>query len=230
MAYIDQLLARGEKVVFSGHRHAFVLIGSIIAELLLMGVLVAAGTLSMTAFDQDGLLGLTIGQLIMAVCSVISIGLIASALLDFARWNTEQYVVTDQRVISVRGIFNKSVVDSSLEKINDVELRQSWLGRIFDFGDLEILTGSELGVNTIRQLGHPLDFKRAMLEAKQNHGRGFGFIDPQAAAAYAAQNTNRGNAADDLQHTLQKLAELHKQGLLSNDEYEAKRREVLARV
>ena len=161
--------------------------------------------------------------------AAISLFVLISALLDYMRWNNEQYVVTDQRVIQLRGIFNKDVIDSSLDKINDVELRQSWLGRLFDFGTIEILTASDVGINQMRRIGHPLDFKRAMLDAKRNYAHGFGYLDQQAVAAYT-QPQAQPDGAGDLQQTLQKLADLRDQGLLSQAEFDAKKRELLSRV
>ena len=46
---------------------------------------------------------------------------------------------------SVTGILNKRSSDSSLEKINDAILEQSVLGRMLNFGDLEILTAADDG-------------------------------------------------------------------------------------
>jgi hypothetical protein len=45
-------------------------------------------------------------------------------------------------------------------------LTQSIFGRMFGFGDLEILTASETGISRLRMLRQPDDFKRAMLDAK----------------------------------------------------------------
>ena len=59
-----------------------------------------------------------------------------------------EYVVTNRRVIEVSGVLNKRTTDSSLEKINDAVLTQSIFGRIFGFGDLDILTASESGIRT----------------------------------------------------------------------------------
>jgi hypothetical protein len=61
---------------------------------------------------------------------------------------------------------NKRVVDSSLEKINDAVLTQSIFGRMFGFGDLDVLTASEAGISRLRMLRQADDFKRAMLDAK----------------------------------------------------------------
>ena len=227
MAYIDDLLGRGERILYIGRKHTFVLVSNILTELFLIGVLIAAGLASQAAFrGRPPIGGLPVGQLVLIVCGIISLIVLISAILDYMRWDNEAYVITDQRVIQVRGIFNKEVIDSSLDKINDVELRQSWLGRIFDFGDIEILTASEVGVNAMRKIAHPLDFKRAMLDAKHEHSRGYGYLDPQAVAAYVQPDA----AYDDLERTLQKLAELRDQGILSQAEFEAKKRELLNRI
>lgn len=215
MAYIDELLGRGERVLYDGRQHTFVLISNILTEMVLIAVLIAAGITAQAAFPPRIVLGMPVEQLVLLVCGLLSLIVLISALLDYVRWNNEQYVVTDHRVIQIRGIFNKDVIDSSLDKINDVELRQSWLGRIFDFGTIEILTAADIGVNEMRSIAHPLQFKRAMLDAKQHYQRGFGYLDPQDA--YQAGPYN------DLQETLQKLADLRDSGLLSQDEFETKK-------
>lgn len=226
MAYIDELLARDEKVLYDGRQHTFVLVGSILTEMILIGILIAAGVAAQAAFASQIAMGMPVGRLILIACGLISVVVLISAFLDYLRWNNEQYIVTDQRVIQIRGVLNKDVIDSSLDKINDVELRQSWLGRIFDYGTIEILTASDVGINEMRRIAHPLDFKRAMLEAKHNFNRGFGYFDPAAAYTQPAPP----NTPPDLQQTLQKLADLRDQGLLSVDEFEAKKRDLLSRI
>ena len=52
-------------------------------------------------------------------------------------------------------------------KLNDIKTDQTLLGRIFDYGDVEILTANEVGNNVFRHIAHPLRFKTTMLEAKQ---------------------------------------------------------------
>lgn len=82
-------------------------------------------------------------------------------------WSNQMHVITDRRVIQMKGVFNKEVSDSILDKLNDVKTDQSFLGRIFGYGDIEILTASEAGVNMLRMINDPLGFKRAMLNAKE---------------------------------------------------------------
>ncbi len=238
MAYLDELLAQGERVRYTGRQHAFVLVSNILTELFLIGVLTAAGIVSRVAFAERTLAGQPVGSLVLIVCVVISVLVLISAVLDYFRWNNEQYVITDHRVIQVRGILSKSVSDSSLEKINDVVLNQSWLGRMFDFGDIEIVTGSDIGVNIMQKLAHPLEFKRTMMEAKQHYSRGFGYLDQQSLAAYVGSNDAEDGRApgeqkpaqSGIEETLRSLANLRDLGLLSAEEFEAKKRELLSRI
>src|SRR5436190_7951116 len=162
MAYIDELLSRDEQVLYEGRQHTFVLIGNIVTEMFLIAILIAAGVASGRYLTNVSVAGQPGGTIVLLVCAVISVIVLISALMDYLRWNNEQYVVTDQRVIQLRGILNKAVIDSSLDKINDVELRQSWLGRLFDYGTIEILTASDVGINQMPALAHPRHFTLAV--------------------------------------------------------------------
>jgi uncharacterized membrane protein YdbT with pleckstrin-like domain len=231
MSYIEDLLGRDERIVYVARQHMFVLVSNVLTELLLIAILISAGVASQAAFHNQLIAGMPVGQLVLLICGVISVGIVISAFFDFLRWNNEEFVITDQRVIQLRGILSKRSTDSSLEKINDLELRQSWLGRIFDFGDIQVLTASDIGANTMRWVAHPLDFKRALREAQQHYQRGFGYIDPsvEAYVQTAAPPVER-RRQPDIEQTLQTLASLRDQGILSEAEFETKKRELLSRL
>ena len=71
MAFIDDLLARGEQVVYVGRQHTFVLVSSILTELVLIGILIAAGIASRVAFADSVLMGQPVGTLVMLVCCLL---------------------------------------------------------------------------------------------------------------------------------------------------------------
>ena len=58
-------------------------------------------------------------------------------------------------------------MDSSLEKVNDVVMDQNFWGRIWGYGDIEIMTASEIGVNKLHMLANPVRFKTTMLDQKE---------------------------------------------------------------
>ncbi|MBP1464599.1 PH domain-containing protein [Candidatus Chloroploca sp. M-50] len=225
MNYVDSLLSRGEQIVYVARQHIFVLISNILAELSMVALLVAAGVASHIAFDTSHTVmsDLTASSLILLISITMSLVVLVSGFIDYLRWTTEQYVVTDRRVIQVQGVLSKRVTDSSLEKINDVELRQSIVGRMMNFGTVAILTasGSE-GLSVMDRIADPLAFKRAMMDAKHNLERGYGFLEH----AY----THSSGATGDIQRTIEDLANLRDRGILSSDEFEAKKQELLRRI
>ena len=128
------------------------------------------------------------------------------------------YVLTNRRVIQLSGILNKQVIDSSLEKVNDVKMAQSALGRIFNYGDVEILTASELGVNLFRRIENPVQFKTAMLNAKARLESGEHWEDSMPAAS------------DTVPALLAQLATLHQQGVLTDEEFQQKKAQLLTQI
>jgi uncharacterized membrane protein YdbT with pleckstrin-like domain len=137
-------------------------------------------------------------------------------LSDIMVWRNKAYVVTNRRVIQIAGVLNKDVVDSSLEKVNDVKMSQSFLGRMFDYGDIEILTASELGVNLFHEIAQPVQFKTAMLNAKER----MGFDE----VVHSVEGTR------DIPTMIEKLDGLRQKGLLSDEEFETKKAELLAKL
>jgi uncharacterized membrane protein YdbT with pleckstrin-like domain len=133
---------------------------------------------------------------------------------DILHWTNKQFIITTRRVMQISGIFNKNVTDSSLEKVNDVKMTQSALGRLFGYGDVEILTASELGANLFRRIKDPVRFKTAMLNAKEDLERG----------------DESRHTEDDIPDLIAGLERLRRQGVLSEEEYQQKKGELLARM
>lgn len=153
-SYLDSLLGQNERVLLVSRQHWTILLRMILLEIVLI-LLIGVGTTVVGIFFAPALLA----YLLLLIPLIL-------LLLDVLRWWNLQYVVTNRRVIQISGVFNKKVIDSSLEKVNDVKMEQSFLGRMMDYGDIEILTASELGVNKFSRLRDPIGFKTAMLNAK----------------------------------------------------------------
>ncbi len=244
MAYLDNLLASGEAPLRREHQHWFVVVAdaryAIFAWIAALLLLIVSG-----AIPQDGA-----GQGLRQVIGFAVLALVVGGLLYFGwqilRWTNEEFVVTSRRVLQTEGVINKRVVDSSLEKINDAVLSQSLFGRMFGFGDLDILTASESGISRLRMLRQPDDFKRAMLNAKHElelelsgarplpspaiRAAAPQSAAPAAAPAAPASPPASSMSADDVTRTLASLADLRDRNAISADEYEAKKAELLRRL
>lgn len=74
------------------------------------------------------------------------------------------YMVTNQRVCFRRGIVAVKERNVPLTKINDVQLEQSFIQRIFNSGDIIIQTGNDEHVK-ISDITHPIEFRDQILFA-----------------------------------------------------------------
>jgi hypothetical protein len=129
-------------------------------------------------------------------------------------------------VLKVEGVLDKKSGDSSLDKINDALLKQGLLARMFHYGDLEVLTANEEAIDRYQMLANVIDFKKAMLNAKNSLDDGFrhGGTAPSAPAPTARPG------GDDVTATLAKLADLRDKGAITPAEYEAKKADLLSRI
>lgn len=143
-------------------------------------------------------------------------------------WLNERYIITNRRVMEVKGIVNKHVRDSALEKVNDVDLTQSVVGRVLGYGTVQIITGSDIGVNRFRRIANPVRFKREMLNAKEQLHSPLDEDVPAKPEAVPGLTP----AADEASITnlIEELAELRQKGVLSEEEFQAKKKELLARL
>ena len=253
MSYVAGLLSSGERVMHREKQHWFVFVWgaryTILAVIVAVVLLIFKGNLSQPWQDIVNYLAIA-----------LFVGGLALLLWIVLRYLNQEFILTNRRVIAVEGVLNKKVTDSSLEKINDAVLTQSIFGRVFGFGDLEVLTASEAGISLFRMLINPMAFKRAMLDAKHEYERdlaGSGYAGspplraeqvPLATSAGvvrepASEDTvstavpapGPGSSAEpltreDVTRTLNSLADLRDRGAISEDEFERKKADLLGRL
>ena len=163
---------------------------------------------------------------------VVAIVPAAEVVRIFLDWLNERYIITNRRVMEVRGTINKNVRDSALEKVNDVELNQSIVGRILGYGTVEIITGSDIGINEFRRISNPVRFKREMLNAKESYRMSGADLEEDSIRSTAAP-AKAGDAEpskSDIPDLIAELDELRQKGIISEEEFRIKKTELLARL
>ena len=209
MNYVEQLLGENEQVVLTARQSWVVLIRSALVNLLLALVIVGVTSVVLGA-TRDNL------SLLVMLLLLLPVGRFVWA---FIRWLNREYIVTNRRVIQVDGTVNKNVIDSSLEKVNDVRMTQSVLGRMMNYGDVEILTASELGTNRFQRISDPIKFKTAMLNEKEK----LGFDETPASVGPSPKPV-------EISALIAQLNALHKEGMITDEEFQKKKAELLARM
>jgi uncharacterized membrane protein YdbT with pleckstrin-like domain len=213
MGYIDSLMGRNEQTVFITRQHWLVLIVTALMD----------GLLAIAALVVAILLARTEG--ILAVLAIVAVYPIIHFVIRFLNWYNAQFIVTNRRVMQIRGVINKRVSDSSLEKVNDVVLEQSILGRFLNYGTVEIITGSDIGVNFFKHMARPVRFKTEMLNQKESMSE----LDSYGSRARRVL-TEEPPTSDEIPDLIAELDELRKKGIITEQEFEAKKADLLGRI
>jgi hypothetical protein len=208
MNYVEKMLGENEQVVLIARQSWVVLLRELVLNLFLVVVVIGITLVVSTSFPPFG-----------SVAALLLLIPIARFVLEFLHWVNREYIVTNRRVIQIDGLVNKNVIDSSLEKVNDVRMTQSVVGRLLNYGDVEILTASDLGSNLFQRISDPIKFKTAMLNEKEKLGFDETPGGPPPSPAPA-----------DIPSMIASLNALKTEGLITEQEFEKKKAELLARM
>ncbi|MBV8926478.1 MAG: PH domain-containing protein [Bradyrhizobium sp.] len=150
--YIDDILQPGEKVLYSTNAH-WVFFGPAIAAWLLVAALLVVSRMITT----EGLIVLCLG----GAAVVALLGLYWTIKAWFHRMTTETDI-TDHRVVHKTGFITRHTFEIPLDKIASVDVDQTILGRMLNYGDVTII-GVGPGTNkTIDTIASPLAFRSAI--------------------------------------------------------------------
>jgi len=205
--YIESLLGNRELIILVARQHWFILISAIVLEIIIILVIISLTVLAGVFWTEFALLIGAIGAILLLLP-------LATMIRDILDWMNRQYIVTNRRVIQISGVLNKNITDSSLGKVTDVKMSKSFFGRIFNYGDIEILTASEFGANLFRRIEEPVGFKIAMLNAKEE----------------LEQGTVQEQESYDVIELLSSLDRLREMGILTEEEFSQKKSELLGKL
>jgi uncharacterized membrane protein YdbT with pleckstrin-like domain len=90
--------------------------------------------------------------------AVGAVGTIITWLRAWIRRVSTELAVTDRRVIFKRGLIRRHTVEMNMDKVESVDVDQSILGRIFNYGDVTV-RGTGASIEPLRMIGDPLHFR-----------------------------------------------------------------------
>jgi uncharacterized membrane protein YdbT with pleckstrin-like domain len=146
--YIDDILQPGEKVLYSTNAH-WIFYGP--------GIMAWIGALVLFVLSrQTNTEGLILVYL--SASAVVALGALYWTMKAwFHRWTTETDV-TNMRVVHKTGFIKRRTFEMSLDKVESVDVNQSILGRVLNYGDVTVRGVGE-GVETIDTIAAPLAFR-----------------------------------------------------------------------
>ena len=232
MAVADSLIA-DESIVFQSAKHWIAPIrASLVAGLMVLGALF----LRAIAPSGDGFFGWVGG-----VLDLIAIGLLLAGIAwiayNIVAWRTAEFAVTNMRVLREEGLVRRRNSTTLLSSLSDVRTEVGVLGGRLGYGDIVILTTSgSAGQDRFLCITKPLEFRKAIMEQKMAADKPL--AGTPASPAMGASTPAPGAdapagslpSASENASALIGLAELRDQGLVTPEEYETKKAEILARM
>jgi uncharacterized membrane protein YdbT with pleckstrin-like domain len=146
--YIDEILQPGEKVLYSTNAHWIFYLPAIGAWILALVLLILSRAT------------ITEGIILLCLSAAVVVALAAlywTVKAWFHRWTTETDV-TNMRVVHKTGFIKRRTFEMSLDKVESVDVNQSILGRILNYGDVTVRGVGE-GAETIDMIASPLEFR-----------------------------------------------------------------------
>jgi hypothetical protein len=179
MGYIESNLVADEEILYTGRKHAVLMIGQIVTEIILIGLTLVAFSVVGLVFAKFNAVQNAIQVIVYGALGLATTVLVVSGVLDYLKWYNDCVVITNRRMMRFEGLFNRHMVESVLDKINDVTLNQTFWGRVFGYGDVTVLTAAESGIQEMRNIAKPFEFKQALFKARSMDADGNDADDEQ---------------------------------------------------
>jgi uncharacterized membrane protein YdbT with pleckstrin-like domain len=207
VAFPRKLLNDDEEVVLDLHPHWWFFFQPLAALL----VAVALG-LWLYTIEAEVWIGYPVA-LVIVVC-LVWFG------VRYAQWVTTNFVVTTDRLIYRHGVLAKHGIEIPLERVNTVFFGQSIFERILRAGDLVIESAGERGSQSFSNVRNPSAVQNEIYkQMEENENRKFRQI-----------GGGRTSEGDSIPEQIRELDELRRQGVISDEEFNEKKQELLDRM
>jgi uncharacterized membrane protein YdbT with pleckstrin-like domain len=147
MSYIESNLMVDEEMVHITRLHPIILLFPAAATSLLAG--------SFAILES-----VPYAQLVVAVFLFVSLWRLTDRLILFL---SSEFGVTSKRVLGKTGFIRRTSLDIVLGKVEAIRLSQSILGRVLNYGDIEV-TGTGGTDEVLRFIPDPLVFRKVVQE------------------------------------------------------------------
>jgi len=145
--------------------------------------------------------------------AVIVLALIPLAVSPLVTWWFTSYVLTTERLIQRSGVVARKGIDLPLENVTNVLFEQNVVERLLRSGDLLIESAGESGQSRFSDIPEPEEFQALLNRTRE-----------------ARAGAVSGSAPKDATAKLQTLADLHRDGVLTDEEFAEKKQKLLDEI
>lgn len=214
-------LMPGEKMVLSANPHWWYFWKQVAAAVGILGILLLILAVESSGFDTA----------MLWLAGAAFVILLIDTGYELVQWRTTRFAITDQRVAYQSGVIRRRGVSIPLNRINNVNFEQSMIARMLNNGIVTIESAGETGDSVFENIPDPAAVRNlifAQMEADEqsdSHRDAAAIADAlggQRLPPPAAPAT--GSSAHE---RLDELDRLRRQGLVSDAEFETKRKQIL---
>lgn len=170
-------------------------------------------------------LGENLDSILQILASALILTSLAILVVTAVTWYFTHFFVTDQRVVLRAGVLNREGVEIPLERVNTVFFEQNFIERIVGSGDVLVESAGESGVQRFFDIANPLAVKdrlRKYIDASHKKSK-----EP---AAVNAMQPLPAPKTRSITTQIRELSDLHEANILTTEEFETKKAELLARI
>jgi membrane protein YdbS with pleckstrin-like domain len=152
MSYLKHILQPGETLIFDGHLHWIIYRKAIFFLICALIAVVAAYRFKDTNY-----------RWVASLALILIFGLLTLIFAIHAWWQsfTTEIAVTTSRVIYKTGFLQRHTAEMNMDKVESVDVDQSLLGRILDYGTVDI-RGTGASIEQLEHIAHPLQLRNAI--------------------------------------------------------------------
>jgi uncharacterized membrane protein YdbT with pleckstrin-like domain len=168
-------------------------------------------------------------EAIQVFCGLLVLVALGYFAQRYGRWATTNFVVTNERVVSRMGVVAKKGIEIPLDRINTVFFNQTFFERLLGAGDLGIESAGEGGRQTFTDIRKPSLVQQEIYRQKEQfERRRLGDMGRTIAAQFPQQGA--GTPAPSVPEQIEHLDRLRRSGALTEEEFQAKKAELLRRM
>jgi uncharacterized membrane protein YdbT with pleckstrin-like domain len=153
---------------------------------------------------------------VQLVVAAVAVAWLVWFLARYLVWRSTNFFITTDRLINRTGLIRRQGIEIPLERVNTVFFSQTIFERMMGMGDLAIESAGEQGSQTIDNIARPLRVQNEIYRQMEgNENRKFDRV---------------GRSELSIPEQIEKLAELHRDGVLTDAEFQDKKKELLDRL
>ena len=152
---------------------------------------------------------------------------VADTIYEFVQWRTTRFAVTDQRVAYQSGVIRRSGVSIPLNRINNVNFDQSMVARMLNNGVVTIESAGETGDSVFENIPDPEKVRTVIFAQMEADEQADSHRDAAAIREALLGQALAAPTGPTVQSRLAELESLHQRGLVSEEEFEVKRKQIL---